>query len=366
MQKGNKRSGIKQNLFSWRQRVALDFHALYVQYEAKIHELQYFFWECTARCNLACLHCGSDCRVDNTLKDMPLNDFLNVCKSVSEKYDPSNIMIVITGGEPLLRKDLEEMGNALVAMGFSWGMVTNGFLLTNERFRSLRRAGLSSITISLDGFEKEHEWLRGIKGSFSRAVEAAQLVASESGMIYDVVTCVNQRNIHYLHDFKNFLQSMGVKYWRLFVIDPIGRARYHDELFLNKEQLHTLLGFIASEREKGEMKVSFGCDGFLGEYERKVRDGFFFCRAGIHVASILANGDIGACPNIHRGFVQGNIYTDDFIEVWEKRFKIFRNRKREGQCRTCEIWSWCRGDGMHLHEPDREGPIHCYFQQLYL
>ena len=94
-----------------------------------------------------------------------------------------------------------------------------------------------------------------------------------------MVTCVNQKNIYYLNDFKNFLRSIGVKYWRLFVIDPIGRARDHDELFLNKEQLHTLLRFIASERGRGEVKVSFGCDGFFGGYERKVRNVFFLsCR----------------------------------------------------------------------------------------
>lgn len=356
---------LNKQIFRWTERVALSLHSRYIKKQSQIHELQYLFWECTSRCNLACLHCGSDCRVDSSQMDMPLEDFIAVCKEVALCYNPNNVMIVVTGGEPLLRKDLEEFGKIVSDLGFPWGMVTNGFLLSSERLRSLHEAGLGSITISLDGFKEEHEWLRGVKGSFDRAVEAIRLVTQVPTLIYDVVTCVNQRNIDVLADLQNFLYELGVRYWRLFVIDPIGRAKEHEELFLTSLQLHSLLTFIENERKKGKMRVSFGCDGFLGRYETKVRDGFFFCRAGIHVGSVLSNGDIGACPNIHRGFVQGNIYRDHFMKVWENKFEVFRNRERKGICSDCRVWKWCRGDGMHLHIPENENPLFCYFNHLY-
>ncbi|MCX7696510.1 MAG: TIGR04133 family radical SAM/SPASM protein [Bacteroidales bacterium] len=342
------------------------FHAWYVKKQSRLHELQYLFWECTNRCNMACLHCGSDCKMDASCPDMPLQDFLHVCKQVASYYHPSKVMIVLTGGEPLLRSDLEEFGREVTDMGFSWGMVTNGLLLTPERLNSLLNVGLNSITISLDGFKDEHEWLRGVNGSFDHAVEAVKLVTQASQLTYDVVTCVNQRNIKTLTNFRNFLFDIRVRYWRLFAIDPIGRAKEQEELFLTRSQLHSLLDFIEKERNKGKIHVSFGCDGFLGKYEAKVRDYFFFCRAGIHVGSVLSNGDIGACPNIDRGFVQGNIYRDNFIEVWQKKFDIYRNRKKKGICKDCSVWTWCRGDGMHLHVPGHENPVFCYFRYLFM
>lgn len=298
---------------------------------------------------------------------MPAADFLKVAEEISKVYEPSSVMIVVTGGEPLVRRDLEDVGIQLTKMGFAWGMVSNGFAMTPDRFRSLRDAGLRSATISLDGMKENHDWMRGRSGSFEKAVDAIKLLVDEEDMIFDVVTCVNRRNIGELEDIKEFLIGLGLARWRLFMIDPIGRATENPELLLNDDEFVHLLNFIAEHRKQGRILTSFGCDGFLGEYEANVRDGISFCRAGIHVGSILANGDISACPNINRGFVQGNIYKESFLEVWENKFKQFRNREllKEGLCENCSIWKWCRGDGMHLHSPDRKGPIMCHYRKIY-
>jgi len=351
---------------NFRKNIALRLHSRYVKTQAKLHELNYFFWECTSSCNLACLHCGSDCKVISDVKDMPAADFLKVASQVATQYKPSDVMIVITGGEPLMRKDLPEVGGELKKMGFPWGMVSNGYMLTPELFRKLRENGLRSATISLDGLEANHDWMRGKTGSFERAVNAISLLAKEPGMIYDVVTCVNQRNFAELEAIKDLLLKIGVKNWRLFMIDPIGRAAENPELFLNSKQFGEMLEFIAKNREEGKIKTSYGCDGFLDDYETKVRDGFFFCRAGIHVGSVLSNGDICACPNINRGFVQGNIYKDDFLEVWNNKFVEFRDRGgfKTGICKDCKEWKNCRGDGMHLHEPGNDSPVVCYNKLL--
>ncbi|HQL69858.1 MAG TPA: TIGR04133 family radical SAM/SPASM protein [Bacteroidales bacterium] len=349
-----------------RRKLALRLHSHYVKTQAKLHTLNYFFWECTAQCNLACLHCGSDCKVQPSIANMPAEDFLNVARQVASHYDPAGVMVVITGGEPLMRNDLHEVGAELMKLGFAWGMVSNGYLFTPEKFRLLRNNGLRSVTISLDGLEESHDWMRGKQGSFEKAMNAIRILAAEPGMTYDVVTCVNQRNFGELEQISQLLAEAGVKRWRLFMIDPIGRAAENSELFLSGEQFRRLLNYIVTLRREGNMAVSYGCDGYLGVYETHVRDGFFFCRAGIHVASVLANGDISACPNIDRGFVQGNIYTDDFIDVWNTRFQIFRNRTqlKQGVCSHCKEWKHCWGDGMHLHHPGGKGPVVCYHHKL--
>lgn len=351
----------------FRKRLALHFHSRYVRLKAIEHELCYLFWECTSRCNIACLHCGSDCKIIEDAPDMPAEDFLRVVKSVSEKFNPSKVMIVISGGEPLVRKDLPEVGTKLKEMGFPWGMVSNGYAMTPELFRTLREAGLRSATISLDGMKEHHDWLRGRAGSFERAVEAVRLLAQEPDMVYDVVTCVNRRNFNELREVKQLLVEIGVHRWRLFMIDPIGRAASQPELQLSDEQFRILLDFILECRAEGTIRASFGCDGFLGDYEGIVRNGLFFCRAGIQVGSILSNGDIGACPNIHRGFVQGNIYRDDFLDVWENRFETYRNKNgfKTGMCSDCRQWKYCRGESMHLRQPGNPDPIICHFHRLH-
>ena len=86
------------------------------------------------------------------------------------------------------------------------------------------------------------------------------------------------------------------------------------------------MDFIKETRKEGKIHLSYGCEGFLGKYEGEVRDSFFACNAGVTVGSILIDGSISACPSIRSDFHQGNIYQDNFMQVWEERFQPFRNR----------------------------------------
>ncbi len=92
---------------SLRRRIALDIVDHLHQDLIREHPLRQLFWECTLRCNLSCRHCGSDCRVQSAVKDMPVEDFCKALDSVAKVYDPHKVMINVTGGEPLVRMDLE-------------------------------------------------------------------------------------------------------------------------------------------------------------------------------------------------------------------------------------------------------------------
>ena len=137
--------------------------------EIKVHELNYLFWECTTRCNLRCRHCGSDCSVQSREKDMPLEDFLKALDTIPKDHRPKPFTVVLTGGEPLLRPDIEEVGKEIRRRGMGWGMVSNGYFYDREMHKKLMGAGMGSLTISLDGLEQEHEWMRGRRGSFARS-----------------------------------------------------------------------------------------------------------------------------------------------------------------------------------------------------
>ncbi|MDR0289569.1 MAG: radical SAM protein, partial [Treponema sp.] len=268
------------------------FYNKFKKNEAKIHELTYLFWECTQRCNLQCLHCGSDCMSHAENHDMPFDDFFKAILPLKNAYKPENITVVITGGEPLLHRDLFRGGKTLREHGFHWGIVTNGYAYTPDVHRKLLSAGMESLTISLDGFEDTHNWLRANKNSYKNAVRALQLITAASGLIYDVVTCVNRKNIRELPSFKEFLISKNVKAWRLFTIAPIGRAASNGDMHLSDEELTFLMDFIAQSRAASRLKVQFSCEAYTGKYEGLVRDSGFFCRAGINIASVLIDGSI--------------------------------------------------------------------------
>lgn len=351
---------------SIRKKLAFEFYRLYRNNEKKLHQLNYIFWECTLRCNLNCLHCGSDCTKDAKVEDMPVKDFIEAIDDISDLVIPNNTMIVFTGGEPLLRNDLELCGEQLISRGFPWGIVSNGLQLTEKRLKSLIDAGMHAITISLDGFEDSHNWLRGNPNSFKKALHAIELLGKYPELKFDVVSCVNQRNFADLGKIKELLLSKGLKRWRLFTIFPIGRAKQYPELQLPPVQFKQLFDFIKNERQKGGIKLNYGCEGFLGDYEGEVRDNFFFCKAGINVASILIDGSISACPSLRNNFIQGNIYKDSFRDTWLNKYQKYRDRKwlKTGICEKCEHFKHCDGNGLHLRDENTGELLFCHYMRI--
>lgn len=355
---------MSQNKLTIKQRLALNLWSQYISNQAKIPELRQLFWESTLRCNLNCRHCGSDCHSTAGLKDMPLEDFLKVLDAITPHVDPHKVLIIVSGGEPLVRKDLERCGIEFYRRGFPWGMVSNGLFMTPERFRSLMNSGLRSLTISLDGFEEDHNWMRGNAKSYVNAVRAIKLALAEPSLAFDVVTCVNPRNYPYLEKMADFLVSLGLKRWRLFTVFPSGRGK-DPELQITDQQFQDLMDFIVRMRETKKIHASYGCEGFLGGYEGRVRDHFYTCQAGLSVASVLCDGSISACTSIRSDFHQGNIYHDDFWQVWENKFQLYRDRSwmRKDECAECKMWKYCKGGGMHLRDEDGKLTL-CHYKRL--
>jgi radical SAM enzyme (rSAM/lipoprotein system) len=253
-------------------------------------------------------------------------------------------------------------------MGFTWGMVTNGYLLTREKMNELIDSGIRSLAISLDGLEADHNWFRGKNESFKRAIAAIEYAVDsvKKGVIFDVVTCVNKRNFGSLEKIKNILIDIGVEKWRLVSIFPKGRAQDNPELKLNGEELRNTLDFIKTTRDEGKIIASYGCEGFLGGYEMETRDFPFYCRAGIGIGSVLVDGSISACPSLRADYIQGNIYKDDFMDVWNNRFQVMRNRKwlRTGECASCKVWKYCNGNGLHLRKEKTGELLYCNYNAL--
>ena len=335
-----------------RQKIALELNRQLVRQMQEEHPLRQLFWESTLRCNLKCRHCGSDCKISSLHPDMPFNDFRKVLERIKEKYDSHKIMVIVSGGEPLMREDILKCGREIFNLEFPWGMVSNGRLMSPRMIDGLLEAGIHSLTISLDGFEEHHNWMRGLPDSFSHASRAVEMLAKLPVTKFDVVTCVNNINYDTLEQFKEYLICLGLKSWRLFTVFPVGRAAADPQLQLSREKFRGLMEFIRKTRKEGRIHASYGCEGFLGEYEGDVRDHLFSCQAGLSIASVRIDGSISACGSIRADYNQGNIYKDDFIEVWENRFQQYRNRSwmKTGKCAACKWFRYCQGNGMHLRD----------------
>ena len=350
---------------SLKQRIGLELQRSLRHTNEQLHPLRTLFWECTLRCNMSCRHCGSDCKMKSKSKDMPKDDFLRVLDSIAQKTDPHQVFVIISGGEPLMRQDIEECGRAIYDKGFPWGMVTNALHLTPQRWQNLQRAGIHSMAISLDGLEDNHNWMRGNTHSFQMVSNAIDMLVATKGFVFDIVTCVNRRNYTQLNDIKEFLISKGVQRWRLFTVFPVGRAALDPDMRLTNEQFRGVFDFIRETRKEGRIRADYGCEGFLGNYEGEARSRFFSCQAGITVGSVMADGSIAACASIRADYHQGNIYEDDFMEVWENRYAPYRNREwmRNGECKDCKYFRYCQGNGMHLRDANGELLL-CHLKRL--
>ena len=348
-----------------RRRLALDMFSSIEDKRIAAHELRTIMWEATLRYNLACRHCGSDCRSEAAVPDMPAADFLRTIDTITPHVVPNRVLIVITGGEALMRRDIEEVGRALYDRGYPWGIVTNGMLLDERRLESLLRAGLHTATVSLDGFAETHNRIRRNERSYERALGALRLLARQPDILYDAVTCANADTLATLPRFRDFLIAEGVKRWRIFTIFPVGRGADDPSLQLDTEQFRRLMEFIRDTRREGRIAVNYGCEGFLGRYEGDVRDTFYHCSAGVSIAGIRVDGAISGCTSIRARYDQGNIYRDDFMDVWNNRFAPYRDREwmRHGACGNCRVFKYCRGNGMHLRDETGQLLV-CHYKKL--
>ena len=317
------------------------------------------------------MHCGSSCGPQQINKDeLTTDEIKKAFHDIAKDFNPKEIMIAVTGGEPLLRKDIFEVMKYAHSLGFRWGMVTNGALITSETVSRLEDAGISTISVSLDGLEKSHNWLRCDKNAFKKTLNGLKLLrASKCFEIVEAITCVHQHNLKELEEIYQLCGDLGVDEWRLFAISPVGRAKTRPDLFLNCQQFFSLLEFIKNKRKgRKKLKPSFCDEGFLGiEYEGEVRKQLFYCWAGISVGSILYNGDIAACPILPRKYAkQGNIRKDRFSEVWNNKYQAFRDRawRKQGDCKNCLWWEFCEGNSIHLWDFDKNELMLCNYNLI--
>lgn len=327
--------------------------------------LKDLFLEVTLRCNAKCEHCGSNCGYEQPSDEISANDLKRALKNIADNYNAKDIILNVTGGEPLMRKDLFEIMDYANKLGFRWGMTTNGILINDEVLEKMNQTNMETISISLDGLKDTHENFRRVPGSFDKIIENIKKLQNvPSVKIVQITTVANKKNIHELEEMYELMKELKIISWRVLNVDPIGRAKENKDILLNANEYKYLYNFIKNKRDENLMNVEYGCSHYLGEnLEKELRDTYFTCLTGITIASILSNGDISVCPNIERRpeFVQGNIKKDNFVDIWENEYKYFRNDERVSckKCKKCKDWKFCLGDSFHTWNFKDNKPNFC-------
>ena len=328
------------------------------------HPLEQLFLELTLRCNEYCVHCGSNCGKEQC-PEVSAEEFHKLLVNIRCDFLGKLPFLAFTGGEPLLRKDFLDIANDASQLGYQWGITSNATLIDRQMAKELHRAGMESISVSLDGPREVHDQIRGRKGAYDQTIRGVEALIDEGGFgNIQITTVINHSNISYLDRMFDILSDIDIDSWRIVAMEPIGRALNHPELLLTPEDHRTLLDFIQEKRQE-QFPVTYGCCHYLGiRYEREVRDWFFQCQAGRTIAGVMTNGDIGACLNIPRNkqTIQGNIFKDDFIRVWNEKFQIYRRSlaDRNETCAKCKHKAFCDGGSYHSWDFERDIQQVCF------
>ena len=326
-------------------------------------ELRILFFELTRRCNEHCIHCGSSCG-DAPCTELPVETWKRVLDEVAADFDLHRLQLAITGGEPLLYRDFFDLMEYAHAKGFRWGMTTNATLITPQVAARLADCGLGTVSVSVDGTPEQHDAFRQTPHAYERAIAGIQnLIDTHALHAIQITSVLTHANVHDLPLLYETFSALDIDSWRVINIEPIGRALQRPDLMFTREDYRYLFDFIRDKRA-ADMPVEYGCQHYLGlDYEREVRDWYWFCMSGVYVGSITCEGDIVGCLDVERrpDLVQGSVLTSRFSEVWRDRFEVFRQdlSQKCARCSGCEDRPWCMGGAFHSWDYDRDEPMIC-------
>lgn len=317
-----------------------------------ITEPQDFFiqYHLTERCNLRCRHCY---QTGGKADEMSFEEIKDVAAEVSEmlgawsetfgmNFSPS---FNITGGEPLLRKDLFEVLEHLGKKGFELYLLTNGVLIDRERAGMLVDLGVKGVQVSIEGPEEVHEGIRG-KGSFAASLKGVQCLV-EAGMVVTLNTTLSEMNAKHFMDMVSLSSSLGVRKLGYSRLVPYGRGKEMIGSMLATEEVKELYEAIGS-LDTGKLKLVTG-DPIVSQMSSGIDDGggtvpLGGCAAGLSGLTILPDGTITPCRRLPVPL--GNVRKDSLREVWAASpvLEALRDKARYGgKCGQCKRWENCRG-----------------------
>ncbi len=305
----------------------------------------------TRRCNLACAHCYMDAETlkqggADELKTAEVNALLEQIASRG-----TDTMVVLTGGEPLLRRDLEEMVAHGSELGLSMVIGTNGVALTDRRVKSLQAAGVMGMGISLDSLDPvRHDEFRGYPGGWEKTL-AGMEACRRNDLPFQVHFSVTEENADEIRAMIDFAATVGAHVLNVFFLICTGRGESMSDI--SPLRYERVLEELVDAQTSTDLIVRARCAPHFKRvaYQRDPAsrltraDGYEGggCLAGIHYCRVTPEGGITACPYIPDE--EDNIRQAPFWEIWDHSptFSRLRNPELDGKCGVCEFRLLCGG-----------------------
>jgi len=317
-------------------------------------------WEVTSACNLKCIHCHASAEAPGR-DELSTDDgkkFIDELAKVREFR-----MLVYTGGEPLVRKDLFELMEHAKRAGLINVIATNGTLITEEVAYRLKEAGVATAAVSLDSWRDEvHDYVRNRPRAFELAMNGIKAM-KKVGIPLQINCTAMQYNFHDLSELVELADELGSGIMLMYQLVPVGRGEIIREATLKINENERLLKFLAEKQQDVStimepvagpqywpylMERSGKKDGIWLGLARQV---FHGCAAGRGFVYIKANGDVWPCPFVEES--AGNVRNKPFNRIWTESEIFIKLRTREitlkGECGKCSyrgICGGCRGRAM--------------------
>ncbi len=312
--------------------------------------LRRVYWESTAGCNLRCIHCR---RLDVLDKPDPDELTTQEAKSMIDEIATfGRPVLIFSGGEPLVRKDIFEVAGYARDKGLPIALATNGTLIDAAMARRIKEVGIYYASVSLDGSHAPtHDRFRGA-GAFEKTLEGMRLM-QEAGIKVQVNFTVTKMNVSQIMEMYDLAREHKAIALYLFLLVPVGcGVEIAQAQMLSTQEVDKYLKWVAQKDQEGPLPLKAICapqyfrveHEVLGKDESEIPSDRKGCLAGLHMCFISHKGDVYPCGYLPLS--AGNIRKQSFREVWNDSglFKKLRDSSLlTGRCGACDFKDVCGG-----------------------
>lgn len=329
----------------------------------KNDNLRLIAWEITRNCNLACVHCRASATRGPYSGEMDTDSALRLIDQIASVGSP---IVILTGGEPLLRPDIFKVIRYGARKGLRIVMAPNGTLITKAIAKQMADAGIQRISISLDGAtQKSHDRFRSVQGAFEGAMSGIRF-ARDAGIEFQINTTITKTNLKEIEPIQDLAVRLGAVAHHIFLLVPTGRGKYIVDQEITAKEYEGTLNWFYDQKKQTALQLKATCAPhyyrILRQRARSEGESVSFKTHGLDAVTRGCLGGVGFCFISHLGVVQpcgflqldcGNVRQRTFSEIWSESevFQSLRDYSRlEGKCKSCGYRKVCGGCRARAYE----------------
>lgn len=310
--------------------------------------VQIIAWELTRRCELACAHCRAGASLEPDPEELTTEEVCSIIRSIAGFSRP---LLILSGGDPVLRDDLFEIIHEAKQNELRVVMAPTGANLAPELVTRMKQSGIERVSISIDGATpRSHDLFRGRDGIFELVMRGIECLR-EGGMPFQINTTITRKNKDELPDIYQLTKKIGALALHAFLLVPVGRGEGLKDWEISPKEYEEVLGWIAGKEKEGDLELKATC---APHYYRILKQRGIptrnprgqGCLGGKSYAFISSRGKVQICGYLplEAGDLRQSGY--DFRSIWEHSdlFQAVRNtREYRGKCGKCEYRNICGG-----------------------